>query len=109
MKTITNTSPLTASRKGRFTRIKALAACVLILSGAHAPIAAQKSAGASPSPTIAAKPDSITPPSWWFGVAGGANLNYYDGTTQKLNSDLLVPTPFDKGNGIGLDIAPTGQ
>lgn len=37
---------------------------------------------------------------WWFGVSGAANLNFYDGTTQRLNNSLFVPTAFHKGFGI---------
>ena len=24
-------------------------------------------------------------PTWWFGVSGAANFNFYDGTTQRMN------------------------
>ncbi|MEJ6980877.1 OmpA family protein [Pedobacter sp. P351] len=41
-----------------------------------------------------------TQPKWWFGVSGGANLNLYSGTTQRLSNSLIVPTAFHKGNGI---------
>jgi outer membrane protein OmpA-like peptidoglycan-associated protein len=41
-----------------------------------------------------------TPPTWWFGVSGAANINFYDGTTQRLDNSLLVPTAFHKGNGV---------
>ncbi len=41
-----------------------------------------------------------TQPVWWFGVSGAANANFYDGTTQRLNSSLIVPTAFHKGSGI---------
>jgi outer membrane protein OmpA-like peptidoglycan-associated protein len=41
-----------------------------------------------------------TQPSWWFGVSGAANANWYDGTTQTLNSTLVVPTAFNKAFGI---------
>jgi outer membrane protein OmpA-like peptidoglycan-associated protein len=40
------------------------------------------------------------PPTWWFGVSGAANFNFYDGTTQRLNNSLIVPAAFHKGNGI---------
>jgi len=40
-----------------------------------------------------------TPPTWWFGVSGAANLNFYDGTTQTLNSTLIAPTALHKGFG----------
>ncbi len=42
---------------------------------------------------------------WWFGVSGAANFNFYDGTTQRLNNSLFVPTAFHKGFGI----APYGS
>lgn len=40
------------------------------------------------------------PPTWWFGVSGGANFNFFNGTTQRLNNSLIVPTPFHKGKGV---------
>lgn len=39
-------------------------------------------------------------PTWWFGVSGAANMNFYSGTTQRLNNSLIVPTAFHKGNGV---------
>ena len=39
-------------------------------------------------------------PTWWFGVSGAANLNFSDGTTQRLNNSLIVPTAFHKGFGV---------
>ncbi|MFI0491192.1 OmpA family protein [Flavobacterium sp.] len=47
-----------------------------------------------------------TKPSWWFGVAGGANFNFYRGSTNQLNLDLTPPATFHDGKGIGLFIAP---
>ena len=41
-----------------------------------------------------------TEPKWWFGVSGAANANFYDGTTQRLDNSLIVPTAFHKGRGI---------
>jgi outer membrane protein OmpA-like peptidoglycan-associated protein len=41
-----------------------------------------------------------TKPTWWFGASGATNLNFYDGTTQRLNNSLLVPAAFHKGFGI---------
>lgn len=41
-----------------------------------------------------------TQPTWWFGVSGGANGNFFDGTTQRLTNTLIVPTAFHKGKGI---------
>lgn len=45
-------------------------------------------------------------PSWFFGVAVGTNLNFFRGTTQQLNNDLIVPTAFHNGFGAGLYVAP---
>lgn len=45
-------------------------------------------------------------PNWLFGVAAGANFNFYRGTTQQLNADLTVPRAFHDGNGIGIYAAP---
>jgi len=45
-------------------------------------------------------------PTWLFGVAAGANFNFYRGTTQRLNENLTVPTAFHDGDGIGLYAAP---
>lgn len=47
-----------------------------------------------------------TDPTWWFGAAAAANLNFYGGTTQMLNSGLSVPTAFHKGFGAGIYLAP---
>jgi outer membrane protein OmpA-like peptidoglycan-associated protein len=47
-----------------------------------------------------------TRPSWYFGVAAGANGNLYGGSTQHLNADFAPPVPFHKGTGIGLYVAP---
>lgn len=41
-----------------------------------------------------------TQPTWWFGLSGAANFNFYDGTTQRLNNSLFVPSAFHKGDGI---------
>jgi outer membrane protein OmpA-like peptidoglycan-associated protein len=41
-----------------------------------------------------------TAPKWWFGVAGAANANFFDGTTQRLNGGKIVPAAFHKGRGI---------
>lgn len=47
-----------------------------------------------------------TRPSWFFGVAGGANFNFYEGSTHQLNADFTPPVTFHKGQGIGLYVAP---
>lgn len=57
--------------------------CGLMLSGILVSVQAQQ-----------VSPTEYERPSWHFGVAGGANLNFFRGTTQELNSDLTVPTAF---------------
>ena len=49
-----------------------------------------------------AQTESYTRPSWWFGVVGAANVNFYGGSTQKLNESYTPPVPFHKGLGLGL-------
>jgi outer membrane protein OmpA-like peptidoglycan-associated protein len=58
---------------------------------------------AAASPPRAAE----TEPVWWFGLTGAANLNLYEGTTQRLNGTFITPEPFHKGFGLGAYIAPT--
>ncbi len=41
-------------------------------------------------------------PSWWFGAAAAANMNYYNGSTQRLNASLEPPVTFNKGFGADL-------
>ncbi len=45
-------------------------------------------------------------PSWWFGVAGGANFNFYRGSTQTMEPGIIAPLPFKSGYGVGLYAAP---
>jgi len=45
-------------------------------------------------------------PSWYFGVAGGANFNFYRGSTNQLNTSFTPPATFHDGDGVGLFIAP---
>ena len=56
--------------------------------------------------SVQAQEVQFTKPSWYFGVAGGANINFYRGTTQQLKSDFTVPSAFHDGNGAGLYVAP---
>ncbi len=37
---------------------------------------------------------------WYFGLAGAANLNFYEGTTHRLTDDLLLPATFHDGFGL---------
>jgi len=77
-------------------KIFSLALCAAALSGILSPAQAQ------------APQDSVqyTKPSWYFGVAGGANFNFYRGTTQELNAGRIVPKAFHDGSGVGLFVAP---
>ena len=45
-------------------------------------------------------------PSWFFGVAGGANFNFYRGSTNQLSASFTPPATFHDGDGVGLFIAP---
>lgn len=49
----------------------------------------------------------VTKPSWWFGVASGANFNFYSGGTQVINDEFIPPVAFYNGFGVGLYVAPT--
>jgi len=65
---------------------------VLILIATHNPLQAQDA--------------KYTIPSWWFGAAVAANINFFGGSTQHLTSDLISPVPFHSGIGVGLFAAP---
>lgn len=45
-------------------------------------------------------------PAWMFGVTGGANFNFYQGTTQNLSDEVFAPQAFGHGDGIGLFVGP---
>ncbi len=68
---------------------------ILILTGVLSPLQAQEVPEAK-----------FTQPSWRFGVAGGVNFNFYEGTTQQLTSDFIAPTAFHDGKGIGFFALP---
>ena len=72
--------------------VKSLIIVILIMAGVQSPLHAQEA--------------KYTNPSWWFGVAGGANFNFYRGTTQHLSDDFMAPAAFHDGKGIGLFAAP---
>jgi outer membrane protein OmpA-like peptidoglycan-associated protein len=55
---------------------------------------------------VNAQIEEYTKPSWMFGVAAGANFNFYRGSTFMLNEGFTPPTAFHDGKGIGLFIAP---
>jgi len=73
--------------------LKGLVIGALILTGIEAPLQAQET--------------QYTKPSWYFGVAGGANFNFYEGSTQQLTADFTPPVTFHEGSGTGLFIAPS--
>lgn len=60
----------------------------------------------STSTSVQAQDVQYSNPSWWFGAAAGANLNFYRGSTQVLNQNFTPPTAFHDGFGAGLYIAP---
>lgn len=55
---------------------------------------------------VNAQVEEYTKPSWMFGVAAGANFNFYRGSTFMLNEGFTPPTAFHNGNGVGLFLAP---
>src|SRR5687767_10630739 len=50
--------------------------------------------------TLQAQTTARTQPTWWFGVSGAANFNFYRGSTQMLNETVTTPTAFHKGKGV---------
>lgn len=76
--------------------LKSLIISTMIFSGIQMTLKAQE----------APQEPQYTRPSWWFGAAAGANFNFYQGSTQKLNDALTVPATFHDGNGVGLYLAP---
>jgi len=93
MKSLTNLNKGSRLAWSPFNRaIKGLIGGALILSGFQASVQAQEV--------------QYTRPSWYFGVAGGVNFNFYRGTTQVLNSAFTVPSAFYDGTGEGLYVAP---
>lgn len=56
-------------------------------------------------PTQAQAP-LYTTPSWWFGAASGANVNFHNGSNRQLNKSYATPVAFGDGTGVGLYLAP---
>ncbi|MBC7642070.1 MAG: OmpA family protein, partial [Flavobacterium sp.] len=54
---------------------------------------------------VQAQEVQYTKPSWWFGAAAAANLNFYRGSTQQLNADFKSPTAFHNGFGANPYVA----
>ncbi len=73
-------------------QLKRIILSALIVTVIQAPLQAQEA--------------RFSTPSWWFGIAAGANMNYYRGSTQELNAALTVPVAFHDGKGTGLYLAP---
>ena len=75
--------------------LKSVIVGTLIMTGIQSPLQAQE------TPAV-----KYIMPSWWFGVSGGANFNFYQGTTQQLTTDFIVPTAFHDGKGVGFFALP---
>lgn len=87
---------ITLKKGTRFTRslnqtLKSLAIGALIFAGIQSPVQAQEV--------------EYSRPSWYFGVAGGANFNFYDGSTRQLTAAFTPPVTFHEGDGVGLFLA----
>ena len=83
------------SSKACFTFHQAMRSIILstlLLTCGYAPLQAQDA--------------KYTIPSWWFGVAAGANVNFFNGSTQHLTTDFITPVPFHSGIGVGVYAAP---
>ncbi|MDD2675618.1 MAG: OmpA family protein [Flavobacterium sp.] len=76
-------------------KIQSVAIIALSWLSAQTPIQAQE-----------AQAVKYAKPSWYFGVAGGANFNFYRGSTNQLNAAFTPPATFHDGDGVGLFIAP---
>lgn len=73
--------------------LKSLILCMCVFLGFQATTQAQEK-------------NEYTKPSWYFGVSGGANGNFYRGSTQQLNDGFGSPSTFHDGFGVGLFLAP---
>jgi outer membrane protein OmpA-like peptidoglycan-associated protein len=93
MKTKLNIKPKTPRCRSANKFLACLFISVIMLTGISVPIHAQEV--------------QYERPTWRFGIAGAANANFYQGTTQELNDDQTSPQPFGHGNGFGLFLAPT--
>ena len=49
-----------------------------------------------------AQAQQYSKPSWYFGVVGAANVNFFDGSTRQLSTEFASPATFHKGNGVGM-------
>lgn len=58
------------------------------------------------SATLYAQDTKLIKPSWWFGFAGGSNINLYHGSFQSFNSEIDIPVSFQLTRGNGLFAFP---
>ncbi len=49
-----------------------------------------------------AQKQQYSKPSWYFGVVGAANINFFDGSTRQLSTEFTSPATFHKGRGVGV-------
>ncbi|KVV13620.1 OmpA family protein [Flavobacterium sp. TAB 87] len=56
--------------------------------------------------SLQAQDTDYSKPSWYFGAVAGANFNFFEGSTQKMNAAFTPPVAFHDGDGIGLFAAP---
>lgn len=93
MKNKNNTGNGSRIRRSNFSlSIKGLLTGIIIFAGIQ--------------PTVQSQQAEYTRPAFRLGVAAGANLNFYRGSTQELNLNLTVPAVFHDGFGVGLFVAP---
>lgn len=57
--------------------------------------------------SLQAQETQYTKPTWKFGVAVGANFNFYQGSTHELSTAFTPPVVFNDGDGVGLYLAPS--
>lgn len=56
---------------------------------------------------VKAQDSAYSRPSFFIGVAAGANGNFYNGSIQQLTNNFMAPRAFHSGQGIGLYLAPS--
>ncbi|SMO71254.1 OmpA family protein [Gracilimonas mengyeensis] len=81
-------------------RYTVMGSVLLLCAGLFSPALAQQGEAQIEQET------EYTMPAWRFGVSGGANFNFYRGTTQNLYDDYMTHAPFGHGQGVGLFAAP---
>ncbi len=76
---------------------------ILVFLSLQMPAIAQDTARTA---TPTGKATVYTHPNWWFGVAVGGNVNFYRGSTNRLDAGFTPPVTFHNGLGLGLFAAP---